>query len=69
METKVYQNYADFLSREDEKANGVTLDFLEENNINLNNLDLTNCEGCFNCVNCDDCDNCYDCRNCDNCKN
>ena len=30
METKIYENYQDFLSREDKKMNGVTLAFLEK---------------------------------------
>ena len=67
METKIYQNYADFLRREEKRLNGVTLAFLEENNIDLESLNLTNCEGCFNCINCESCFNCEDCKNCDNC--
>ena len=69
METKIYENYQDFLNREDKKMNGVTLAFLEENNINLNGLNLTNCESCFNCVNCRKCNNCRNCEKCENCDN
>ena len=69
METKIYKNYQDFFSREDKRINGVTLSFLEENNINLDDLNLTSCEGCFNCVNCESCRKCYNCGNCYNCEN
>ena len=71
METKIFKNYEDFLNREDKRINGVTPDFLKENNTNLKDLNLTNCEGCFNCdncFNCFNCEDCVDCRNCDNCK-
>ena len=66
METKIFENYEEFSNREDERINGVTLDFLEENNIDLESLNLANCEKCFNCKNCENCENCY---NCDNFKN
>ena len=69
MGTKIYESYRAFLNREDKKTNGVTLFFLEENNINLDDLNLTNCEGCFNCINCESCFNCVDCENCRNCRN
>ena len=48
METKIYQNYEDFLSREDKKTNGVTLAFLEENKINLKELKDKHCKACNN---------------------
>ena len=69
METKIYQNYEDFLNREDKRTNGVTEDFLEENKIDLDSLNLTNCENCFNCGNCENCWNCKNCKDCWNCKN
>ena len=67
METKIYKNYQDFLSRKDKKINGVTLAFLEENNTDLDSLNLVNCEGCFNCINCKNCRKCENCSHCENC--
>ena len=63
METKIFKNYADFLSREDKKTNGVTLAFLKKNSIDLDSLNLVNCESCWNCENCEKCENCDNCKN------
>ena len=63
METKIFKNYEEFLNREDKRLNGVSLDFLEENKIDLDSLNSTNCESCWNCYNCENCENCRNCKN------
>ena len=65
METKIFKNYEDFLRRKDKRINGVTLAFLEENKIDLDSLNLVDCEGCYNCKNCYKCKNCVNCENCE----
>lgn len=70
METKIFKNYEEFFKREDIGINGVTKEFAEKHNINLEE-DEDN-YGCWNCLRCGDtayANNCTNCSNCDNCKN
>ncbi len=69
--TQIFENLADFLSREDKSINGVTAGFAQEHGIDLEkddgNKGCWNCKGCVNCERCGDCVNCERCVNCLDC--
>lgn len=77
MKTEIFNTYSEFLSRKDNKLNGVSVDFAEKNpgyvKQNESNegcwncSDCSRCSGCSGCSHCYDCSLCYDCSRCSDC--
>jgi hypothetical protein len=59
MKTQIFNNYSDFLNREDKDLNGVSKEFAE-NNPNWESENETN-DACWNCSDCWNCSNCSYC--------
>ncbi len=66
METKIYKNYKEFITRNNKKANGVSEEFATKYP-NYKIMNTTN-KGCWNCLDCDDCYYCNECNSCFNCR-
>ena len=66
MKTQIFENYTDFLSREDKSINGVSREFAESHPYfeRENESD----EGCWNCSGCSGCSDCSDCSRCSGCS-
>jgi len=46
---QIFKDYEKFLQREDKSINGVSQEFLDDNNLTLETLNLIDCVGCFDC--------------------
>lgn len=62
MDVEIFKNYSEFLNRPYESINGVTQEFLNDNNLTLDDVNLVDCFGCWNCQNCLNCDYCEYCE-------
>lgn len=66
MKTKIFENYEEFLLREDKTVNGVSREYAESNP-NYAEDNETNV-ACWNCRDCRDCQRCRTCRYSLQCK-
>ena len=77
MSTKIFENYQEFLLREDKSENGVSVKFStenpnwesenEKNEMCWNCIDCSDCMGCIGCIGCIDATDCIDCIDCSDC--
>lgn len=62
MKIEIFKDYEEFKNRYDKSINGVSQQFLDDNSLTLDNVNLVDCVGCWNCQNCLNCINCEDCN-------
>jgi hypothetical protein len=78
MSNKIFENYQEFLLREDKSENGVSVKFStenpnwesenEKNEMCWNCIDCSDCMGCIGCIGCIDATDCIDCIDCSDCS-
>lgn len=69
MKTQIFKSYDEFLSTAHVSVNGCTQEFLDKNNLTLEQfveMNETN-YSCWCCIDCIDCVRCVECTRCDNC--
>lgn len=62
MNVEIFKDCEEFYNREDKYINGVSEEFLSDNDLTLDNVNLVDCIGCWNCANCINCDYCEYCE-------
>lgn len=68
MSTKIFKNFAHFVSREDKSVNGVSPEFAAKYpNWEAENRTNDSCWNCHRCAHCSICTGCKYCNNCTEC--